>query len=177
MRSMIGNARYRRFRRKNVAGPHALILGSPGRGWVGLIVAYDIVRSVASVTDSRRPPEALRPASRRHCRRPASAPHPWHQSSSDRPVGQLDGRQLGDLPVDPERARPAPAGARRRGARAEKKGLWAAQATLLAYEYRAMEKRHTITKKIVAHARPGAGRAGDHAQAGMQVRPASKRHS
>ncbi len=70
MRSMIGDARYRRFRRKNIVGSHALIPGSPGRGWVELIVTYDTVRSVASVTDSRRPPESLRPASCRHCRCP-----------------------------------------------------------------------------------------------------------
>lgn len=35
-------------------------------------------------------------------------------------------------------------------ARAEAKGIWAEPATLLAYEYRAMEKLHAITEKIVA---------------------------
>jgi hypothetical protein len=35
-------------------------------------------------------------------------------------------------------------------ARTDKKGIWANPDTLLAYEYRAMEKLHAITKKIVA---------------------------
>ena len=35
-------------------------------------------------------------------------------------------------------------------ARAAGKGIWAAPATLLAYEYRAMEKLHAITEKIVS---------------------------
>jgi len=34
-------------------------------------------------------------------------------------------------------------------ARTAEKGIWADAATLLAYEYRAMEKLHTVTKKIV----------------------------
>ncbi len=75
----------------------------PRSPWTGLSRAHCHLRRSskrASVTDSRRPPEALRPASCRHHRRPASAPHPRHQSSRDRPMGQLDGRQLGDLPVE-----------------------------------------------------------------------------
>lgn len=59
------------------------------------------------------------------------------------------GRHVRDLPLDSgELDLPlliqAAADARTAG-----KGIWADAATLLAYEYRAMEKLHTVTKKIV----------------------------